>query len=205
MSSSRAAKSGLGREMQIKLYAKYDSLLAEQCLTWVKEVINSSLDASSSSSQPVDFSTDGDIRNVSQVLHDGIILARLSNCLRPGSVPQSKLAKPSALPFKQMELIELFIRQAKQFGVPDHELFQTVDLYEDQNLHQVIICLQSLGRKAKAKGLLGFGPKEAEANPRTFSDEQMKAGEHVIGLQMGTNKGANQSGMTFGKQRMIND
>jgi hypothetical protein len=189
--------------MQQKLNAKYDNAVAEQCLIWVKEVINST--PSRPTAAPADFSTDGDIKNLSQVLHDGNILARLTNCLTPGSVPSSKLDKPATLPFKQMELIELFIRKAKEFGVPDHELFQTVDLYEDQNLHQVVICLQSLGRKANAKGLVGFGPKEAEANPRTFTDEQLKAGDHVIGLQMGTNKGASQAGMTFGKQRMIND
>ncbi len=51
----------------------------------------------------------------------------------------------------------------------------------------------------------GFGPKEAEENRRVFSKEQLKAGESVIGLQMGTNKGASQAGMTFGKQRMIVD
>jgi len=202
MSATRATKSGIGREMQQKLNAKYDAELAHQCLVWVKEVISS---CTSINEDPVDFCTDGDIKNLSNVLHNGLILARLSNCLTPGSVPASKLLKPPTLPFKQMELIELFVRRAKEFGVPDHESFQTVDLFEDQNLHQVVICIQSLGRKAKAKGLLGFGPKEAEANPRSFTDEQLKAGEHVIGLQMGTNKGASQAGMTFGKQRMILD
>ena len=59
--------------------------------------------------------------------------------------------------------------------------------------------------QAKARGLLGFGPKEAEANPRVFSEEQLTAGKHIIGLQMGTNKGASQVGMTFGKQRSIVD
>ena len=53
--------------------------------------------------------------------------------------------------------------------------------------------------------MLGFGPKEAEANPRVFSDQQMLAGRNIIGLQMGTNKGASQAGMMFGKQRMIID
>lgn len=52
---------------------------------------------------------------------------------------------------------------------------------------------------------MGFGPKEAEANPRAFTEEQLKAGENIIGLQMGTNKGASQAGMNFGKNRMILD
>ena len=59
--------------------------------------------------------------------------------------------------------------------------------------------------QAKSKGLKGFGPKEAEMNKRQFTDEQLRAGRNIIGLQMGTNKGASQAGMTFGKQRMIID
>ena len=59
--------------------------------------------------------------------------------------------------------------------------------------------------QAKSKGMKGFGPKEAEANVREFTKEQLRAGESVIGLQMGTNKGATQSGMNYGKRRMIMD
>lgn len=51
----------------------------------------------------------------------------------------------------------------------------------------------------------GLGPKEATENKRDFSDEQMKAGQSVIGLQMGTNRGASQAGMSFGKARHIVD
>lgn len=40
---------------------------------------------------------------------------------------------------------------------------------------------------------------------REFSDEQLAAGQNVIGLQMGTNKLASQSGMSFGGQRHIAD
>lgn len=46
-------------------------------------------------------------------------------------------------------------------------------------------------------------PKKSEINRRTFTEEQLKMGESVINLQMGTNRFANQSGMTFGKKRMI--
>ena len=40
---------------------------------------------------------------------------------------------------------------------------------------------------------------------REFSEEQLKAGQNVIGLQYGTNKLASQAGMSFGGQRHIND
>lgn len=59
--------------------------------------------------------------------------------------------------------------------------------------------------QAKAKGQGGIGPKEAEKNERQFSEEQLKQGQSVIGLQMGTNKGASQAGMNMGKSRHIMD
>ena len=51
----------------------------------------------------------------------------------------------------------------------------------------------------------GFGPRESEAAPREFSEETLRAGRCVIGLQTGTNKGASQTGMNFGKTRSILD
>ena len=46
-----------------------------------------------------------------------------------------------------------------------------------------------------------MGPKESEKNVRNFSEEQLKAGQNVISLQYGSNKGANQSGINFGNTR----
>jgi hypothetical protein len=48
-----------------------------------------------------------------------------------------------------MENCSLFLEAVKGFGVPVQETFQTVDLYERQNLNSVVICLQSLGRKVR--------------------------------------------------------
>lgn len=46
-----------------------------------------------------------------------------------------------------MENINAFLEAAKELGVPAQETFQTVDLWEKQNLNSVVICIQSLGRK----------------------------------------------------------
>ncbi len=76
------------------------------------------------------------------------------------------------------------------------------------HIHQVLASLFSLGRKAQKKGFTGpvIGPKEAEANPREFSEEKQREGRSVIGLQMGTNQVASQAGMTpYGKGRQIAD
>lgn len=46
--------------------------------------------------------------------------------------------------------------------------------------------------------------RKAQENRRDFSDDQLKEGKNVIGLQMGSNKGASQAGMTgYGRPRQI--
>lgn len=82
--------------------------------------------------------------NFYDVLKDGTLLCRLVNNIKPGSV---KKINESKMAFKCMENISAFLAAARDLGVPAQETFQTVDLWERQNLNSVVICLQSLGRK----------------------------------------------------------
>lgn len=66
------------------------------------------------------------------------------NHIKAGSV---KKINESKMAFKCMENINVFLEIAREMGVPAQETFQTVDLWERQNLNSVVICLQSLGRK----------------------------------------------------------
>ena len=51
-----------------------------------------------------------------------------------------------------------------------------------------------------------IAPKESSENPREFSEQQLQEGKKVIGLQMGSNKGASQAGQTaYGLGRQIRD
>uniref|UniRef100_A0A8C4NGP4 Calponin n=1 Tax=Eptatretus burgeri TaxID=7764 RepID=A0A8C4NGP4_EPTBU len=63
--------------------------------------------------------------------------------------------------------------------------------------------------QAKTKGIhtsVDVGVKYAHKQQRSFSEEKMKAGQCVIGLQMGTNKCASQAGMTaYGTRRHLYD
>ncbi|XP_074385715.1 transgelin-2-like [Zonotrichia albicollis] len=88
--------------------------------------------------------------------------------------------------------------------------FQTVDLWEGKNMACVQRTLMNLGSLAVAKGdglFVGdpnWFPKKSQENRRVFSEDKLKEGQSVIGLQMGTNRGASQAGMTgYGMPRQI--
>ncbi|KAJ3293316.1 hypothetical protein HK104_004582 [Borealophlyctis nickersoniae] len=76
-------------------------------------------------------------------LRDGIILCKLLNKLRPDTIPRIN-AKP--LPFLQMENINNFLHAARNLGISDAELFQTVDLYEGKGMQQVVITILTIAR-----------------------------------------------------------
>lgn len=186
---------GMTAELARKKDAKYDPELEQQAVQWIQDVVGD--DAAPLAG--VSGATD-----VHEALKDGAILCKLIKVIDPSvkiKVNASKMA------FKQMENIGLFLTACENYGLNKVDLFQTVDLYEAQNMHMVILSIHALGRKAQAKGYGGptLGPRESSANVREFSEEQMAAGKNVIGLQMGTNKGASQSGQSFGKSRSIMD
>jgi len=190
MAASRATKSGFAAEAQRKIQSKYSDEHAQEVLEWIKLITSES------------FNTSGDMDNFYEVLKDGTILCKLANQLKPDSI---RKVNTSTMAFKCMENINNFLTECTKLGVPSQEQFQTVDLWEKQNLNSVVIGLQSLGRKASNFGKPAIGPKEATKNARQFSEEQLRAGEGVIGLQAGTNKGATQAGQSFGKPRHILD
>ena len=85
----------------------------------------------------------------------------------------------------------------KKYGLPETEIFQTADLFERRNVQQVALSLYALGRYTqKHPEWQGptLGPKMSDENKRTFTDEQLRAHEGELNLQMGYNKGASQSG-----------
>jgi transgelin len=79
-------------------------------------------------------------------LKDGIILCKLMNKLKPGSVPK---INTSGATFKMMENINLFQKALKAYGVADLDVFQTVDLWEQKDISQVTTTLFSLGREVR--------------------------------------------------------
>jgi len=138
-----------------------------------------------------------------QVLRDGQVLCRLMNAIQPGSI---KVINKSGGSFKFMNNIEQFLHAVSKYGVPEVDLFQTVDLFEFKGIHQVLNCITALGTAAYNHPEYNgpkFGPKPQHENVRNFTEDQLRAGEGIIGGQAGYTGGASQSGQNFGNARHI--
>ncbi|KAE8588591.1 hypothetical protein XENTR_v10022626 [Xenopus tropicalis] len=188
---------GLSREVQQKIDQKYDNDLETILVQWIKAQCGTHAG-----------SFDGQGKSAVQVwLKDGTVLSHLINSLAPGSIAK---VQTSAMAFKQMEQISQFLKACERYGIPASDLFQTVDLWEGKDMASVQRTLMNLGGIAVTKGDGYFRgdpnwfPKKSQENKREFSQDKLKEGQNIIGLQMGTNKGASQSGMTgYGMPRQI--
>ena len=124
-----------------------------------------------------------------EALHSGVVLCRLLNTLKPGTVKKPSRAKT---PFMQMENIASYVAGCKALGMPEFELFSSPDLYENHNMRAIVLNIHSLGRLAQNfyNGPT-LGAKLAKANVRDFTEEQMQAGKNVVGgFGLGSSKAA---------------
>ena len=88
---------------------------------------------------------------VGLALQDGVALCQLLNAAVPGTIPEKRINKSTAMPFKQMENISNFLKAARALGVREHDLFETVDLFDGKDIGLVIQCLHSLGTVLQVK------------------------------------------------------
>ncbi|KAF6074218.1 calponin 3 [Phyllostomus discolor] len=180
---------GLSAEVKNKIASKYDHQAEEDLRGWIEEVTGMSIGPS-----------------FQLGLKDGIILCELINKLQPGSV---RKVNESSLNWPQLENIGNFIKAIQAYGMKPHDIFEANDLFENGNMTQVQTTLVALAGLAKTKGFhttIDLGVKYAEKQTRRFDEGKLKAGQSVIGLQMGTNKCASQAGMTaYGTRRHLYD
>ncbi|KAJ8927697.1 hypothetical protein NQ314_019805 [Rhamnusium bicolor] len=153
-----------------------------------------------------------------EVLRDGIILCKLMNRLAPGIITKVNV---SGGDYKMMDnLSHEYVNRVKRvsevtkdskkacikYGLADVDLFQTTDLWDQKNIALVTSTIFAIGRTAyKHPEWRGpfLGPRPSEENKREFSEQQLRAGEAIIGLQAGQNRGATQAGQNFGASRKI--
>ncbi|XP_074544432.1 calponin-2 [Halichoeres trimaculatus] len=180
---------GLSAEVKNKIAQKYDPQKEEELRIWIEDVTGSSIGP--------DFQ---------KALKNGVILCELINKLAPNSV---KKINQSSLNWHQLENLTNFTKASKEFGLKPQDIFEANDLFENGNMTQVQTTLLALASMAKTKGCesrVDIGVKYADKVERMFDEEKMKAGQCVIGLQMGTNKCATQTGMNpYGMRRHLYD
>jgi len=142
---------------------------------------------------------------IETVLRNGVVICNLMNKLSPKSV---KRIQKKGTKFTFMENIEAFQKAAFNYGLPTEDSFMPTDLVEARNMAAVVKSLYALARTAKNKGYAGptMGPKMAVADKKEWTEDQLREGRQGhLGLQMGSNEGASQAGISMGKQRMILD
>ncbi|XP_068160392.1 calponin-3a [Antennarius striatus] len=180
---------GLTAEVRSKIAQKYDPQKEEELRSWVEEVTGRCVG-----------------ENFQKGLKDGVILCELINKLQPGSV---KKINVSQVNWHMLENHGNFIKALLAYGLKSNDIFEANDLFENGNMTQVQTTLLALANMAKTKGMdtkHDIGVKYADKQARHFDDEKIKAGQCVIGLQMGTNKCASQAGMTaYGTRRHLYD
>jgi len=155
---------GLDAELAKKAKEKYDPKLEQEAKSWIEEVTGEKLTGNS----------------FAQVLKSGVVLCNLINKLKANTI--GKINKQN-MAFMQMENINSFLAACKNFGVPQSDLFMTVDLFEEKNMNQVILTIHSLGRLSrKIPGYSGpsIGAKLSDKHEVQFTDEQLKKGRSEL-------------------------
>lgn len=180
---------GLDRELAAKAAAKYDPQRENEAKQWIEDVIGEKLPQGT----------------FNDVLKDGIYLCKLVMKVSPD---QNIKFNTSKMPFKQMENINLFLQVSEKLGVPKTDLFQTIDLFENKNMNQVIDGIFAFSRNLVKKGFQGpcIGPRLAEKHEVQFTEEQLQQGKHVLPFQTGFTGGiAGQANISGGTRRQILD
>ncbi|XP_034145085.1 transgelin-3b isoform X1 [Esox lucius] len=207
--ANRGPSYGLSKEVQEKIEQKYDLELEARLVDWIVAQCGGNTERPQPGKQ-----------NFQNWLMDGTILCRLINSLYPRGKEPIKKIQESQMAFKQMEKISQFLEAAEAYGVITTDIFQTVDLWEvlvkavavvtGKDMAAVQRTLMALGSVALTKddghyrGDRDWFHRKAQGYRREFSEDQLRQGQSLIGLQMGSNRGASQSGMTgYGMHRQI--
>ncbi|KAI9202255.1 calponin domain-containing protein [Polychytrium aggregatum] len=178
---------GLDKELAAKAAAKYDPQREIDARYFIETVTNETFPSN-------DFQ---------ESLKDGVLLCKVMNALQPDEKPIK--ISPSKMPFKQMENISSFLDRMAAYGVPAHDRFLTVDLFEGKNINQVIDSIFALSRTANRNGANAplLGPKLATKATRTFSEDQLLASKAAVPKLQAFNSGATQKGISFGSVRQV--
>ena len=144
-----ASVSSLDNDISTKQLFKHDPEMENAAIEWIQEVTGIPISGT-----------------LHEWLKDGVVLCKLLNVIVPGTV---KIINESKISFKHRENIAQFLKGCeKNLGLTSTFQFQTVDLYEDKNMHSVITSIHVLAKNAaKLPGYKGPQIKQiaAQTNP----------------------------------------
>ncbi|SPO02877.1 related to calponin [Cephalotrichum gorgonifer] len=141
-----ASVSSLDKDLRKLRLDKYTPAAANEVRNWIESILGERLPSS----------------DLLEGLKDGAALCKLVNLAIP---PPGVRYKKSPMPFVQMENISLFLRacQSPPLNLQQHDVFLTVDLYEQKDPAQVLQCLGAFSRAAHSLNPNAFpdpiGPK----------------------------------------------
>jgi len=118
---------GIDAELFLKMEAKRDRGRERRILTWVQTVLEEDL---------------ADLDNVHTSLKTGVLLCKLINKLKPGTI--KKFAKTRLMPLTERANIEEFLQACIRLGVPQGDVCGISDLYSQKDLNAVYQTLFSL-------------------------------------------------------------
>lgn len=129
---------GFDAELYLKMESKRDPKWEHSILEWVQEVVG----------QPL-----ADLDDIWLSLKSGVILCKLVNTIKPGSI--KKYSKKRLVALVERDNIDLFLQAVWKFGIPSSNMFSASDLYRKKGLTQVYHCLFVFGQMAPTLGWKG--------------------------------------------------
>jgi len=144
-----ASVTSLDKDLRRLRLDKYTPGAAKEAKNWIEGILRERLPAN----------------DLLEALKDGVVLCTLANLAIP---PPGVKFKRSAMPFVQMENISQFLRACKMppLNMHDHDVFLTVDLYEQKDPAQVLQCLVAFSRAANSANPAAFPAPMGAANPQ---------------------------------------
>ncbi|KAF2962721.1 hypothetical protein GQX73_g10851 [Xylaria multiplex] len=177
-----ASVTSLDKDLRKLRLEKYTPAAAAEAQSWIEGILGTSLPSP----------------DLLEGLKDGVALCKLVN-LAVG--PPGVKFKQSAMPFVQMENISHFLRacQSPPLNLQEHDMFLTVDLYEQKDPAQVLQCIGAFSRAAhavnpdvfpspigpKSRGMLSPQPTGGYATPRNRGLSNVSATSPTYGSRSG--------------------
>jgi len=114
-------------------------------------------------------------------IRDGVELCKLLNKIKPNLIAEKKFKK-SKIVFVARTNIQLFIEGAKKLGIPETDCFETRDLFDQQNLANVVQTLYSVSAISRKHNFQGpfIGKAYSDGNKRNFSAEVLAKSKSAV-------------------------